>query len=337
MGVIRIPGSPYWYTNFIFDGKPVRRTTKTKIKKKAEEIERKIRSQLEDDRHNNMLGRPVNRTYGDALLKWLKGGAPKSMLSHARNTRPHLEHVRLVDCVPAATTMKEAMIAAGLSPQTINRRLSVVRRILNLAYRQWGWLKEPLGEKIELMSEKGCDRHIYLTREQVTELLSSLTDDVMAFLLLLSYTGMRKSEARRINLAEHWRPPNIRLDSKTKGGKPKVVPLHENLHWVMEYAPFDFTEHKLRSQFEAARARMGHSEWRMHDLRHTFASWLAENPSVALTTIRDLLGHSSLAVTSRYAHLREDSRQAAINSLRPMKKPIKKSGLPKGFLRENIT
>lgn len=323
MGVIRIKGSPYWYTNFIFDGKPIRRTTRTKEKRKAEEIERKIRSQLEDDRHNNMLGRPVNRTYGDGLLKWLKGGAPKSMLSHARITRTHLGHMRLTDCVAGATTMKEAMIAQGLSPQTINRRLAVARRVLNLAYKQWGWLKEPLAQKIELMSEKGCDRHIYLTQEEVTGLLLSMTDDVMAFVLLLSYTGLRKSEARRIDPAVHWRTPNIRFDSKTKGGRPKVVPLHESLHWVMDHAPFDFTEHKIRSQFESARERMGHPEWRMHDLRHTFASWLAENPSVALTTIRDLLGHSNLAVTSRYAHLREDTRQAAINSLKPIQKPVK--------------
>ncbi len=45
---------------------------------------------------------------------------------------------------------------------------------------------------------------------------------------------------------------------------------------------------------------------RLHDLRHTFASCLVTDPSIPITLVCDLLGHSSLAVTSKYSHLRDN-------------------------------
>lgn len=51
-----------------------------------------------------------------------------------------------------------------------------------------------------------------------------------------------------------------------------------------------------------------------HDLRHTFASWLAIK-GVSLYTIKELLGHKSILMTQRYAHLSPDSRQNAVNMI----------------------
>ena len=53
----------------------------------------------------------------------------------------------------------------------------------------------------------------------------------------------------------------------------------------------------------------------MHDLRHTFASWMLQNPEIALTTARDLMRHSSLAVTSKHAHMRTDAFEAISRTL----------------------
>lgn len=53
---------------------------------------------------------------------------------------------------------------------------------------------------------------------------------------------------------------------------------------------------------------------RLHDLRHAYGTWLAES-GVPLTDVRDLMGHSSLAVTSRYAHSHVDRLRKATASL----------------------
>ncbi|MGB2149080.1 MAG: tyrosine-type recombinase/integrase, partial [Cobetia amphilecti] len=68
--------------------------------------------------------------------------------------------------------------------------------------------------------------------------------------------------------------------------------------------PFDTTYARLRKTWEDARKAMGRPDLRFHDLRHSYASMLAQ-AGESMTTVRDLLGHSSLIVTSRYSHMFE--------------------------------
>ena len=54
----------------------------------------------------------------------------------------------------------------------------------------------------------------------------------------------------------------------------------------------------------------------MHDLRHTFASWIASDPNIAPAMRRGLLGHSSLLVTDKYTHLQGSTFEAVSRTLR---------------------
>lgn len=306
-------GDIYWI-EFQFNGVQVRRSARTKSKREAEAFERRLREQVASDARAKELGLPPKRTFGQALEKWVLGGAPKSMYSHINNVRPYMNKAILTSAVEAAEDMKAAMLADGLSNLTVNRRLAVVRRVLNLSFK-WGWLTEPLGKKIELLSESGSERHIYLARDQVTNLVLAMQNKTaQTVLLVAAYTGLRRGEI--LGLRPHnWRKPAIVLDAKTKGGKPRAVPLVSELHLTMDSLPFKLTEWELRQDFEQARAQLDMEHVRFHDLRHTFASWLVENPETPLTVVRDILGHSSLAVTSRYSHLRTEALSQAIAAL----------------------
>lgn len=295
-----------WWVKFKAGGQVIQRSTGSTGKRKAEEVERALRLQVAKELHAQRTGKPVTRTYEEALLKWIENGAPKSMWSHARNTRPYLDSLPLHLVVPAAHNMKQSMLTDGLSPQTINRRLAVVRRILNIAFKEWEWISEPLGMKIKLLSEKSMSREFYLSQAEVDTLIAAIKNETArAVILLAAYTGLRRGELLRLSPG-HWQPPYIVLTSKTKGGKPRAVPVIEDLHPLV-HLPFEITEWQLRKEFEQARDAIGRPEIRFHDLRHTYASWLAKDPSIALSTIRDILGHSSLSVTSKYAHLRSDT------------------------------
>jgi integrase len=72
--------------------------------------------------------------------------------------------------------------------------------------------------------------------------------------------------------------------------------------------------HELRWAFEIALDEAGISKFRFHDLRHSFATRLAQN-GVDLFTIQKLLGHKSYATTERYAHHYTESLRRGINVL----------------------
>lgn len=301
-----------WWVKFQFNGQQVRQSAGTTKKKEAQAYERDLRRRLEEDSKALQFGKSLNRTVEAAIEKWIESGAPKSMYSHIRAVREYIGREQLTRAVAASNDMKAAMLAERLSPQTVNRRLAVVRRLLNLAYKQWEWIREPLGQRIELLSEKGFARDVYLTRDEMTKFIDAMkNDEAKRFVLLAAYTGMRKSEIRKLR-AHMWREPNILLPSKTKSGRPRAIPLVPELYWVMEDLPFTISEWDLRVDWEQARDAVEMPHVRLHDLRHTFASWIAEDPDTPLTVLRDILGHSSLAVTSRYSHLRTGHAQSAI-------------------------
>lgn len=295
-----------WWFKFQAQGEEIRQSARTTSKREAQEAERSERRRIALDLHRGRTGKPTQYTYSEALGRWIEEGAPKSMESHARNTGPYLDDVPLHLVVPAAHSMKGAMLKKKLSPQTINRRLAVVRRILNVAYREWDWIQEPLGQKIKLLSEKGMAREFYLSREEADQLIAAVGSvEARKVIALAAYTGLRRGELLSLN-AGNWQSPYIVLDSKTKGKRPRSVPVIEELHALVT-PPFRVTPQQLREEFEGAREKMGRPDIRMHDLRHTYASWLAKDPRIPLTMLRDLLGHSSTTVTSKYSHLRSDT------------------------------
>lgn len=67
----------------------------------------------------------------------------------------------------------------------------------------------------------------------------------------------------------------------------------------------------IRRSFNTACHRAGLVDFHIHDLRHTCAAWLV-SAGVALATVRDLLGHTSITMTERYAHLAPENIRAAV-------------------------
>ena len=118
----------YW-CKFQVQGHKINETTRERSKQAAERYERMRRGQVEEDIRRERFGLDPRRTFEEALLEWWKAGAPQSMKSHTKNARPYMEGVLLQDSVKAALRMKQAMLAQGLNPQTVNRRLAVVRAV----------------------------------------------------------------------------------------------------------------------------------------------------------------------------------------------------------------
>ncbi len=250
-----------------------------------------------------MTGRPRDILFGEALIKWVNTSMPDSMASHAKNVGELMSHSLLREAHLEVGAMVRVLQARGCKNSTCNRRVAVVKRVLNLAYGEWDMIDQPLAQKISKLSEKGLAREIYLSKDEVYAILSHMTnEEARKVCLLAAFTGLRRSEIMGLT-PTNWRAPYIVLSSKTKSGKPRSVPVIEELRECVDL-PWNLSYDQLRNQWESARKTAGRPDIWFHDLRHTFASWLAADPTIPMGVLRDLLGHSSLAVTSRYAHLR---------------------------------
>jgi integrase len=263
-------------------------------------------------------GRQPQRLIDEALDRWIETSAKHLRswrnLSYRINVLREFTRGKYLDDIPAvADAVSKAAALGGAKPATINRNLAIIRRIANLAER-WGWTDKPLGRRVQMVAGE-TPRHVYLTREQVRALARAAGGEAGDAILLAVLTGLRQGELLRLT-PDMIRDGCIVLDARTKSGRPRIVPLPpEAARIVARRLPWGLTVDSLRNAWERARDAAGLPGVRFHDLRHCYASFLVQG-GASMTTVRDLLGHSSLAVTSRYAHLRRTDLEQAVAGLR---------------------
>ena len=203
-----------------------------------------------------------------------------------------------------------AVKSADVQPATINRYLSVLRRIGNLA-AEWGLVDHP--PRIKLLAEMN-QRHVYLTPKEVSRLAGKCGAAVGDFVRLLALTGLRRGELLSLTPAD-IRNGSILLDARTKTGKARRIPLApEALRIVQARLPWQLTVWDIRREFAQARKATGLTQVHLHDLRHTFASFLVQ-AGQNMKVVKELLGHTTMATTDRYAHLAEGNLRQAISFL----------------------
>ncbi len=130
-------------------------------------------------------------------------------------------------------------------------------------------------------------------------------------------------------LALTWNDVNLKqkmiLVRTSKNGEKREIPVAEHVLGILLGLPkesgkvFDFGDRNpietIRRGFRAALEKVGIENFRFHDLRHTLASHLVMN-AVDLLTVKELMGHKSINMTLRYAHLNPDHKRKAIESLK---------------------
>jgi integrase len=212
----------------------------------------------------------------------------------------------LDDVVAVAEAYKRGM-RGQVTNSTINRRLAVLRRVSNLAYKRWGWLQNPLGAKIELLPENPA-RERFLTRSELARLLRGIPHRQMRkAALVAAFTGLRRGELARL------RPINVQGDliylQVTKNGRPRTVPVVHHVAFALRRLPFGVHADTLTHSVQRAMPGV-----RFHDLRHTAASMLIQ-AGVDLYRVGTILGHSDIRTTKRYAHLAVEDLRTAVATL----------------------
>lgn len=287
-----------------------RRISKTVANRSdAYHLESKLRQRVNDSR----AGRTPNYGLEEAFERWLKGEAaslksPETAISVSRNIYPQIRGRLLSEVVDVAADIETAGRKSGRLPATINRRLAALRRVAKLAYRKWGWLEHDLGAKIQLLPGER-KRTEYVTVQQARKLINAggRIRELIRWALL---TGLRRGELLGLTPTS-FREGSIHLQD-TKSGKPRTVPLPPELN--PKRFPFGMNYHSFEKHWRMARRLAGLPYIRFHDLRRSYGTWLLQG-GADLAAVRDLLGHSSITMTSRYLGTSSSDLKRAVSML----------------------
>lgn len=225
-----------------------------------------------------------------------------------------------------------AMKARKLSKKTINNHLSVLRRLLVVAKKRGiidavpeiEWLRAPDPE------------FDFLDFEEAERLLAAADGEWRTMILVALRTGMRQGEL----LALRWEDVDLvkgllsvrrsvvrNVISTPKSGKWRDIPFgnevlaalkaHRHLRGPLVFCTdsgrmLKKNESKHPLWRATKRAGLRHFSW--HVLRHTFASHLAMR-GVPLKAVQELLGHATIEMTMRYAHLSPHVNRDAVRLL----------------------
>jgi len=350
MSVFRRKGSPFFWIEFEFRGRRIRQSSGTTSIKKAQEVERRFRQQLHDQL---LLGHvPASTmTIGEAVERYasthlrMKKRRLKTVKADAYLLDKLVERLGGDDVLLTSLTMqrigdfKEQLIRQPLQPASVNKYLASIKAILRKAHSEWGVLQAvPAISLLTLNNDRirWIDKHEELRLLAVCKRNKHL-HDLVIFLL---DTGARLSEATGLEWKDveldHQPRPFVRF-MQTKSGKPRTVPLTARATGLLKDLyilrpagePHVFLQrfpgHSWRGtkprakpfynphgSWDNAVERSGLGDLHLHDLRHTYASRLVQK-GVPLLNVSNLLGHSSLKMTMRYAHLAPSNLDDAVS------------------------
>jgi len=225
----------------------------------------------------------------------------------------------------------------GLAPSSCDKYVATIKHAFGVAV-SYGILKDHPFSKIELYRENNS-RERYLTDEELKRLVELMEEkraktniaDLVQFLI---YTGCRSGEAKSLK----WERVSIEtrtfvIDAEhSKSKKTRSIPLNDSAirilkriqeeqaekGWEHIYV-FESTRRKghpyvnINKIWDDFRQELGMPDLRLHDLRHTHASYLV-NAGRSLFEVQHILGHSTPMMTQRYAHLSTETLQDASNS-----------------------
>ena len=222
------------------------------------------------------------------------------------------------------------------SPATVNRYMAALSIALTTAVKEWGWLEDrPMRKVTKPKESRGRVR--FLSDDERIRLLKACKESSSLYLypvvVLALSTGMRQGEIMGLT----WDAVDLiqgrAILHETKNGERRAVAIAGHALEVLKelnkvrridsnflFPPKQNTPQKLhkpidlRTPWETAVRKAELEDFHFHDLRHSAASYLAMN-GASLAEIAEVLGHKTLQMVKRYAHLSEGHTARVVASM----------------------
>ena len=260
------------------------------------------------------------KSWRDDLFRWDKHIGKKFGSKKLKSIKP-------IDVEKFITFIAKQKTPKGVcyKPATIRQYFILLKRLFNWAIQKELYTGPNPCNKVDPPKVRN-ERTDYLTQEDLRKLMKTLdgwwNQTASRIVKMALYTGMRCGEI----LSLKWEQVDMNnrfIFLPNPKGKPTKLPINDLAMVVLQEAkenmpypdcPFVFPRRDgtQRKEFyhiwDRIRKKAGFKKkYRFHDLRHTYASYLASSGQVDIYTLQSLLNHRSTQMTQRYAHLIDDS------------------------------
>ncbi len=226
---------------------------------------------------------------------------------------------------------KKKRLQDGVSKETINKELTILKSIFNRA-KEFGLFSGDL-PKIEKFKDTQKEEVRYLTEEEAQRLIDACPEWFRPVVIFALNTGLRAGEIFSLtwDMVDFKNRQIYIQASHTKTKKLYKIPLNNTAYNLLvelyknrkahgyvftnsRGEPYSVDGQGYRGVFKRACKKARIENFRFHDLRHTFASWVAMR-SKDIYAVQRLLNHSDLSMTKRYAHLTDDYLRDVVNAV----------------------
>ena len=323
-----------FYMNFTVNGVRIFRSTGKFTKKEAKIIEAVEKKKMMDEAVLSPRDKRARMKISEAIKKvyderWRDNKDGDGSFRNAEIVMELIGDIQISkvdeDVVSELVTKLEAR---KIKPGTVNRYLAALKTVLKHNKQPWDHIKlkkEPKG-RIRVLSDLEEKRVIELFRNVDQDGKRSYFPEVSDLVEVLLDTGMRLSEALNLKYEDVNFTSNLLSIWINKGERPRSLPMTKRVGGILSSRqvnnpakPFTIGINQAEYAWKWVRKEMnllGDKEFILHALRHTCASRLVDR-GIDLYVVKEWLGHSSIQITERYAHLNPKKLNDAVTVLDP--------------------
>lgn len=332
MGLYKRKDSQFYWMTLRVNGRKFIESTGETTKKAAEDVYHKRRQELKEGRVSPVWSDPkiTFDKLSEHYLEWVKNQraftSKRGFIAKLVKAFGDLQ-LRSFSTRPVEE-FQTNLLSKGKKPSTVNRHIATLKHMFTKAV-EWEMVGEETLRKVRRVKQlpENNRRLRYLSKEESQALINASSPHLRPIIITALNTGMRREEILSLEWGKHvdLRHGFILLD-KTKNGDRREIPINTDLRETLQglirhiNSPYVFVDSnggrfkEVKRSFSTACRKAGLKDFHFHDLRHTFASQLVM-AGVDLITVKELLGHKSIAMTLRYAHLAPGHKIKAVESL----------------------
>lgn len=332
-GVFTRKGS--FYISFT-DAQGRRRQKKARGAHTLQQARNKRESEISDVEYALKYGiaPPTKETFGEIITRYLQHQKARLTPRAYERTRGIVEgHLKSAFGTMQLSKIRRADIQKYITARSVDvsagsvvKELNVLKHLLGVAL-EWELVSVNVARGVK-PPRVPAGRVRYLQASELGAVLAACPEWLQQIAGLLAFTGMRRSEVLGLRWLDVDRKGERIMLPQTKNGDGRIVWLNKLACQVLDSIPKNgasstdlvfppsetVSPENVSLAFLRACRKVGIADFRLHDLRHTAASWLRMS-GADLQDVAELLGHRDLRMTKRYSHLSPAHLSAAVKRL----------------------